>query len=433
MKCDLYIKTQKGRIDLKKLVVLLTVLVLAFGVAACGGSNNTSESLEIEKDAKLIIWESGGGSEEEFMKYAAEEFIKLHPGVTIEFQAVGHTDAAGKLAVDGPAGLGADVFAAPHDKVGELVAGSLVAENYFPEEYKANYLKAAIDGTTYTGTLYGYPVAIETYALFYNKDLVAEADLPKTWDDVITLSKAFQNYEENKYGLMADVGNFYFMYAFIGGFGGYVFGDGNTDKTDVGLNNSGAIEAGEFLRTLRAEILPLNKADLSSAAKETAFKEGRLLFELNGPWATQGYKDTEGLNFGVIPFPKLSNGEVPTSFSGVRSLFVSSFSKYPNAAHEFAKFASSKELLEKRFEITSQIPVHADLVDSAAIQGDEYASAFLAQAAYAVPMPNIPDMGNVWGPMATALEVIWDKPESEATVKDTLDTAVQAIKDIIGQ
>ena len=35
---------------------------------------------------------------------------------------------------------------------------------------------------TYDGKIYGYPVSDETYALFYNKDLIEEA--PTTWEEV---------------------------------------------------------------------------------------------------------------------------------------------------------------------------------------------------------------------------------------------------------
>ncbi|WP_258188483.1 extracellular solute-binding protein [Candidatus Hakubella thermalkaliphila] len=59
----------------------------------------------------------------------------------------------------------------------------------------------------------------------------------------------------------------------------------------------------------------------------------------------------------------LPNGERPTSVSGIRSLFVSSFTEYPMASKLFAQFVTSKELLAKRFTDTGQLPPRFDLVD----------------------------------------------------------------------
>ncbi|GFP33481.1 arabinogalactan oligomer / maltooligosaccharide transport system substrate-binding protein, partial [Candidatus Hakubella thermalkaliphila] len=68
------------------------------------------------------------------------------------------------------------------------------------------------------------------------------------------------------------------------------------------------------------------------------------------------------------------------------------------------------------------------LVDDPAITADPIAAAFLQQTQYAVPMPSIPEMMNVWGPMATALDLIWNEGGDP---KPVLDKAVQHIKDAI--
>ena len=52
--------------------------------------------------------------------------------------------------------------------------------------------------------------------------------------------KTIKTENPGSYGLMMEVGNFYYTHAFLGGYGGYIFGDNNTDPTDLGLNNEGA-------------------------------------------------------------------------------------------------------------------------------------------------------------------------------------------------
>lgn len=374
--------------------------------------------LKPEAGAKLKIWDSEG-PEGDWLKKVTKDFTAKY-GVEVTYEPVGHTDAPGKLKTDGPAKLGADVFSAPHDKVGEMVASGLIYPNDLlkPEDF----LDAAVQGTSYEGKWYGYPSAIETYGIFYNKDLVSEP--PKTFDELIAFSKTFTNVKANKYGFMMEAANFYFAYAFIGGYGGYVFGKNGTDKSDIGLNNAGAVEGLLFHQKLK-EILPLNTADINYDIKKALFNEGKLAFNLDGPWAIAGHKEA-GVNFGVIPLPLLPNGKHPTSFSGIRAFYVNSYTEFPNASKLLAQYLTSKELLADRFASTGQIPPRKDLMDDPAIKGDPYSAAFLEQAQYAQAMPNIPEMGSVWGPMGTALDQNWNKGGDPKTL---LDNAVKAIKD----
>lgn len=432
---------------MKKGVSLLLIMLLVFMLAACGGAknnadpqtepspapvNNTQEpakespvatGLVPEAGAELVVWESGGAIGE-WTKWAAGEYTKKY-GVPVTFEEVGHTDAPGKMVTDGPAGLGADVFAAPHDHLGQLVVGGLVLPNDFPEQYQKDFIGATIDGTTMDGELYGYPTSIETYGLFYNKDLVKQ--LPETWDQLFDQAKAFTDVNKNNYGFMMEVSNFYFVYAFMGGYGGYVFGDHNTNPNEVGLNNEGSVKAGEFLNRIHKEILPLKDEDITYDIKQSLFNSGNLMFNLDGPWAVAGHRDA-GVNFGVMPFPKLDNGVVPTSFSGIRAFYVNAYSKYPDAAALLAQFMTSEELLLKRFEMTGQLPPVTALLDNPTVKNDEVAAAFLEQASHAVPMPNIPEMVSVWDPMKAALSTIWN---DGTNVKAALDSGVQLIMDAI--
>ena len=120
------------------------------------------------------MWESDG-PERQFMEWAAAEYKKSHPNIEIIYEPVGSPDARAKIELDGPAGVGADVFVAPHDHVGALVAGGHV----LPVEdtsFINDFVDAAKVAGTYDGKLYGYPLAIETYALFYNKDIIIARD-----------------------------------------------------------------------------------------------------------------------------------------------------------------------------------------------------------------------------------------------------------------
>ncbi|GBF10635.1 maltose ABC transporter substrate-binding protein [Tepidibacillus sp. HK-1] len=421
---------------MKKFLSLMLVFALVLSLAACGSGTKeepttkpaddqqnqaATEEIKPEEGAKLVLWESGDKAGE-WAKFVASEFEKKY-GVPVKYEEVGRVDAPGKLKTDGPAGLGADVFVAPHDHLGELISGGLILENFWPEEYQNDFMDAAITGTTSDGVLYGYPTAIQTYALFYNKDLVKK--IPETWDELIAQSKEFTDPKANKYGFMMEVGNFYFVYSLIGGYDGYVFGQNNTDPSDLGINSEGAIKAGQLLQRIHNEILPLKNEDMTYDVKQSLFNEGKLMFNMDGPWAVDAHRQA-GVNFGVAPLPKLDNGKYPTSFSGIQAAFVNAYTKYPNAASLLAKFMSSEEMLLKFYEMTGELPPRKSLIEKPEIKDNEITAGFLKQAERSIPMPNIPEMQSVWTPAGAAFVTIWN---DNTDVKTALDAAVQQIKE----
>lgn len=377
----------------------------------------TTAATEANKDpVTLKVWESDG-PEKIFIEEAAAAYTALNPHVTITYEPVAHTDAAQKLTLDGPAGVGADVFAAPHDKLGEMVSQGLVLEVNDPALIKDNFVDAAIKGTTYDGKMYGYPTGIETYALFYNKALVQTP--PQTWADVVAFAKTFNKPADGQYGISWDVGNAYFSYIFLSAFGADLFGPNGDDKMQHMVNSEQAIKGMTFFQGLRKEILDVAQADLTGDFMNAGFQDGKIAMIITGPWAIQGFKDA-GLDFGIAPLPKFEGqANPPASFSGVRALYVSAFSAAPEEAKKFAEFCVSKEMLEKRYTTTSQIPPRKDIkID------DAFNSGILAQAAFAKPMPSIPAMGQYWPAMGSAYSNIWNGND----VKTELDAAAAAIE-----
>ena len=91
---------------------------------------------------------------------------------------------------------------------------------------------------------YGVPLAMETYALFYNKDLLPTA--PDSFEKLIEATKSLTNKGAQKFGILFEPANFYFSYAFLSADGGYVFKNG-TDVNDMGLNNDGAVKGLEAM------------------------------------------------------------------------------------------------------------------------------------------------------------------------------------------
>lgn len=432
--------------EFKKCSALILSILLVFSLAACssnggngknnaaapanqsgeaGGNNQRgaaaqSEELKPEDGAKLIIWDGKDGVP--FLKEYAKKFTAEY-GIPVEVQEQGAPEQMQKMKTDGPAGLAADVLVLPHDNLSEAVAGGFVLPNdFFEEETKSEFQETAVNAVTKDGILYGYPRNMETYALFYNKDLVKDTDLA-SWDDIVKFSKGYNDVSKKKFGFMMQLNNFYFAYPFFSGYHGYIFGKDNTDPADIGLNNEGSIEAMKYFQSLR-DILPMEAADATTDVKTALFQEGKLAINLDGVWNIGNFSSLP-FKVGMVPLPKFPNGETPTTFAGVKAYYVSAYSKYPNAAKLFARYMTSKDALLKNFEMSGFIPARKGMENEAAIKNNPMVSGAIQQFEHSVAMPSIFEMQQVWAPMANALELVWKGEDP----KKTLDNAVKSIKE----
>ena len=411
----------------KRLVSVMMCTVMATMLfAGCGGNSSdkttsdsgqqteqTGGSDELTTDEiTLKVWESSGQTEE-FIKQAGEAFTKLHPNITIEYENVEVGDANTQIALDGPGGVGADVFATPSNTIGGLVAGGHILPLDNEDDVKGQVAASCEAAVTYDGKIYGYPVSDETYALFYNKDLVKE--VPTTWEEMEKFCKDFNS--AGKYGVIWNVADAYYSPIFTGKNGNKLFGSDGTDAKNTYMATEEAIQGMEYFQSFR-QYLDVPSTDLAdNAVCLAAFTEGSAAMYITGPWNVASCEEA-GLNFGVTALPALPGEDHPAaSFSGARTMQVSAYTEYPKEAQAFAKFLISDEMQQLRFELTGAIPSVDIDVDS------EYIKGFQEQLQYAYPTPSIKEVDNFWDPMKSACANIWDG----ANVADEMKSCDQAI------
>lgn len=417
----------------KLLAVLMTVVLVGTMFTACGkkdtneGADTTEQTTDTTdatdttgtdtaaadpteapaaEPVTLTVWESTSGPDE-FIKQAGEAFTAQNPNITIEYVNVELGDSTTQIALDGPAGVGPDLFAAPHDKLGELVSGGHVLATENAADVTAKVLGACSTALTYEGTMYGYPVSAETYALFYNRALISDDQVPKTWDELVTFCKDFNAANAGKYGFVMDVGNGYYTIIFTTSDDNRLFGPTGTDTTNTNINSAASVKGMQFFQGLRG-VLDVPAADLTTSICDTAFSSGNAAMYITGLWNVANFQGA-GIDFGVASLPSLPGNDTPAaSFSGTRAMFVSAYSEHPTEAAAFAQFLLSDEMQKLRFDITGSLPSTSITVDAPYITG------FLTQLNYAFPMPSIPQMNAFWNAMNAASANIWDGAEIQA-------------------
>jgi arabinogalactan oligomer/maltooligosaccharide transport system substrate-binding protein len=381
------------------------LLILALGalvLAGCQKKEGAAAKVE------LTVWESTNGPDE-FIRQAGEAYTKLHSNITIKFVNVELGDSVNQISLDGPAGVGPDLFAAPHDRLGELVTNGHVLPTADPDSIKGRLLAACLTATTYNGIQYGYPVSAETYALFYNKAFIKDNEVPKTWDDMVAYMKNFK--VAGKYPFVMDVGNAYYTILFTTKGGNRLFGPNGTDTRNTNLNSAAAVTGMQFFQSIRS-ILNVPAADISTSVADGAFQSGSAAMHISGPWNVMNFVNA-GLDIGIAPLPSLPGEKTPAaSFSGTRVMFVSAYSDHPDEANDFGAFLVTPEMQQLRANITNTLPA----VDTPT--NNPYAGGFVEQLKYAFPMPSIPPMAKFWDAMNAASANIWNG----ADVKKELDS-----------
>ena len=392
---------------MKKYLLALFAIAATLAFAACR---------EDDRGGALVlrVSESLGGPDA-FIVEAGRRFTELHPNIAIEFVNIEIGGAAMAVEMDGPLGIGPDLFAAPHDQIGRLVAGGHILPAAKADHVRAGVFDSAVVAATFGGVLYAYPIAMETYALFYNRDLIAPGEVPATFEELVAWTRGFNAANPGRFGFMFEIGAYYTI-IFTTADGNRLFGPSGEDRVNTNINSPASVRGMQFMQSLR-EILDVNAGDLTTAFADAAFASGHSAMHITGPWNIAPF-EAAGVNFGVTTIPALpGQASPPASFAGVRAMFVSAFTSHPEEAHMFAQFLISPEIQRLRYEITGAIPSVEVPTESPHFAG------FFRQLEFAFPMPSIPEMGAYWAAMDAASINIWNGMD----VQEQLDMAHQAI------
>jgi len=129
------------------------------------------------------------------------------------------------------------------------------------------------------------------------------------------------------------------------------------------------------------------------------------------------------VNWAVAKLPMIAGG-TPQPFVGVQGFFLSSFSENKLVAQTFLlDFMATEEGMAAMFEADGRPPVHNAII--AATADDAAISTFGASAADGVPIPNIPEMGAVWGALGDNMAAIRNGTVDAETAMINAATAVR--------
>jgi maltose-binding protein MalE len=373
---------------------------------------------------ELKIWHDGNDAIMEVIAAKVNDTLK-DEGVSVVFEKkTGLTDQMKLYGTD--AANGPDLYFYAHDSLGMFAEMGILAPitDVISTDKMADLLPMTIEAGTYKDVQYLLPVYFETLLFLYNKDMWT-GDIPTTTEDLYNYMVANTDTNAGTYAVVNQHSTAYNVAPFINGFGGYII---NSDA-NPGLNEQATKDAISYNQKF-AQL----QADGDYGTVTTLFNDKKAAAIIGGPWLISDINKA-GINLGIKSLAefKLPNGNGLAPYSGVQGIGVLKY------AAESKKDAIAKVLevlagAEVGIDLAKQsncAPANVKSYDDADVAANEMIVAMKTTAETAKPMPNVPQMGVMWGPAESLLAAVNKSGENVDTAADKYqDEALTAIGDM---
>ncbi len=357
----------------------------------------------------LTVWDYTDESDI-FMKSAIEQYCKINPDVEIEFCKIDKDSMISDIIELSKTKQAPDLFVASNDKVSVLVNEKIVIPAVNQDLIATQTVKSCFAALKSGDTLYGYPLSTETYALLYNKKYVPEYEVPSSWDQLSLFVKNFNGRNQGLQGFLMPVDGYYTV-LFTTGKGNRLFGPNGNNAKVPNMCTGEALHGMDFFKSLRTYI-DIPAETLTPSYCLDMFASGKAAMIIADPSAL---KKLEGLaiDYDVASLPILGAGSNPAvSFCRTKGLFVSTSSRHPKTAADFAEFMISPSIQQLRYDFTGEF----SCIQSAVV-GGKHTLGFVRQLQYSFPIPSIPEIERYWPAMNEASANIWNGAGFEAEMK----------------
>lgn len=180
----------------KALIAMLLVLAIAFPMFAQGAVEEDNSPITLE------FWTHEDAARAELEDKWIKEFQEIHPNVTVNVTRQGAEGLRDLVQTAFAANEGPSFFNLPIENEFQYIEAGRVA----PCDYKTlgfkdaadlldHYQDGMIDAVVYDGDVYGLPLELTNWSIYLNKKVFRDAgldpetDYPKTWEDMVEVSK----------------------------------------------------------------------------------------------------------------------------------------------------------------------------------------------------------------------------------------------------
>ncbi|MCX6797126.1 MAG: extracellular solute-binding protein [Candidatus Doudnabacteria bacterium] len=358
--------------------IIAIVLSIAFLSAGCGGGNKTTSSSK----ATLTIWKLFEDSQN--MQPIFDAYRKKYPGVEIIYVKKNLQNYESDLLDALASGTGPDIFSIHNDWLPKYLDKiTPVPENiYNLKDFKNTFVDAVVQDFTKDGKIYGTAMAVDSLALYYNKDLMGSSGIatpPKTWEELSNQTQRIKRSDGKGYFIRSGVAigtnnnvnrAVDILYLTMLQQRAVPFNQDGTqaafadDAEKNGNNyNPGQTALDFYTSFARPSSLNYNWNSKSDYSVD-AFANGRAAYLYSYAYMRQTLlAKNPNLNFDVAPVPQPNLDDPSVNFANYWGEVVSKQSKNAAVAWDFLKFMTGKEALDKYYAQNKQPSSRRDLIE----------------------------------------------------------------------
>jgi multiple sugar transport system substrate-binding protein len=407
-------------------------------VAACGSGSSGSGSSASKGPVAITFWGWAKGTQE-----VVNAFNASHKDVQVTYQQIPSGVAGGyaKISDAVKAGNAPDMFNVEYGELPDFVTQGAVQDitKLVSDDLKSRYLPQSVELTTLGQKIWGLPLDAAPQALFYRKDLFANAGIttpPKTWDEYRADAQKLKQAEPN-----TRIGTFFpddpSTFEALAWQNDAHWFTGLTDTWSVNLAGPETQKVTDYWQKMVSD--DLVRVQPSFSQQWTAsMQKGETAAYLGAAWGGGVLKSTLASTpdaagkWAVAPIPSW-DGRPASGMLGGTTFAVSKQSKNAKAALEFATWATTTpEGIQARIAsgTSSVFPADQSLVQTAKAAfntdfygGQDIYSVFIDSAKSIKPNWQ-------WGPAMSvtnsAMSDALGKVSQGGTIQSAVDGAQQA-------
>lgn len=335
----------------------------ALALTACttaGAGGDGPVTADTEATITYAIWDE---TQKAGIQANIDAFNEIYPGITVNVTVTPWEEYWTKLQTQASSNTLPDIFwlnttyFAPYAEAGKLASAEpLIADGSID---LSGYPDALVEPYAYDGVQYGIPKDFDTFAVWYNPELFAQAGVAEptadwTWEDFAATAAALRAglKGEGGYGVVAELYAFNALYHTIWQAGGEVL---SADGTEVLIDSPATVEAIEFWQDLVNSGSMPTPQQMSDTSPIDWFGSGKAAMYPSGSYDRAIIAEYLGDAVQVAPLPI---GAQQATITGGLAPVVSAGSKNLGAAQAFQAFLATFEAQKAQGDLGSIIPAH---------------------------------------------------------------------------
>lgn len=398
-----------------RLRALLTAAAL-LAASACGGPPDQPAK------TTLTWWDPyDAPAADQAVTALIARYQGAHPDVEVKRTAIPRAEFRAKLDQAAASGAFPDVVVVDSPDLPRLAAQNAIAD--LTDRFQGwpvgdALLEPVREGVRHDGRFYGVPLRSETLALVYDREALAGAAPPRTWEDLRSTAKALTR--DGRAGLCfaglpdEDLTSTFLAFLWQAG--------GDLDAVDDEAGVEALAFVDELVNVDRSAPAAVLGWDNAQVARE--FAAGRCAMMVNGPRAVQVLNQA-GMNWGATALPSGAGGSA--SPLGGETWVIGKGSRHADVAWELLKsLAEDQDNITELGAGLGALPNRGDAVDDLAWQWDPNVAAFAAQMPQARPRsgygPKYPQVSEaVWTMVQQVVKGGRDPREAAAEARGKID------------